>query len=38
MVEPSEVSMKEDRVKYWLGQGAIPTSTVDSLIRKQGAA
>jgi len=38
MVEPSEVSMKEERVKYWLGQGAIPTSTGDSLIRKQGAA
>jgi small subunit ribosomal protein S16 len=38
MVEPSEVSMKQDRVEYWLGQGAIPTSTVNSLIKKQGAS
>lgn len=38
MVEPSEVSMKQDRVQYWLGQGAIPTSTVNSLIKKQGAS
>ena len=38
MVEPSQVSMKQDRVQYWLGQGAIPTSTVNSLIKKQGAS
>ncbi len=38
MVEPSEVSMKQDRVQYWLGQGAVPTSTVNSLIKKQGAS
>jgi len=38
MVEPSEVTMKQDRVQYWLGQGAIPTNTVGSLIKKQGAS
>ncbi|MDZ7832113.1 MAG: 30S ribosomal protein S16 [Desulfobacterales bacterium] len=38
MVEPSEVSMKQDRVQYWLGRGAVPTSTVNSLIKKQGAS
>lgn len=38
MVEPSEVTMKQDRVQYWLGHGAIPTSTVNSLIKKQGAS
>ncbi|MFP4532340.1 MAG: 30S ribosomal protein S16 [Desulfobacterales bacterium] len=38
MVEPSQVSMKQDRVQYWLGQGAVPTSTVNSLIKKQGAS
>ncbi len=38
MVEPTEVTMKQDRVQYWLGQGAIPTSTVNSLIKKQGVA
>ena len=38
MVEPSEVTMKQERVQYWLGQGATPTSTVNSLIKKQGVA
>jgi len=38
MVEPSAVTMKQDRVQYWLGQGATPTSTVNSLIKKQGVA
>jgi len=38
MVEPSEVTMKQDRIQYWLGQGAKPTSTVNSLIKKQGAS
>ncbi|HMA68090.1 MAG TPA: 30S ribosomal protein S16 [Desulfosalsimonadaceae bacterium] len=38
MVEPSEVTMKQDRIQYWLSQGALPTSTVGSLIRKQGVA
>ncbi|MFO7839964.1 MAG: 30S ribosomal protein S16 [Desulfosalsimonadaceae bacterium] len=38
MVEPSEVTMKHDRIQYWLGQGALPTSTVGSLIKKQGVA
>ena len=30
------VSIKSDRVKYWLGVGAQPSSTVRSLIRKSG--
>lgn len=38
MVEPSEVTMKQERIQYWLGQGAKPTSTVNSLIKKQGAS
>ena len=38
MVEPSEFSIKQERVQYWLGQGAIPTDTVNSLIKKQGAS
>jgi len=38
MVEPTEVTMKQDRVQYWLGKGAIPTCTVNSLIKKQGVA
>ncbi|PIP38836.1 MAG: 30S ribosomal protein S16 [Desulfobacterales bacterium CG23_combo_of_CG06-09_8_20_14_all_51_8] len=36
MVEPNEVNLKKERVEYWLGQGATPTDTVNSLLKKQG--
>jgi small subunit ribosomal protein S16 len=35
---PAEVSLKMDRVQYWIGQGAQPTDTVNSLLKKQGIA
>jgi small subunit ribosomal protein S16 len=38
MVEPALITLKEDRVKYWLGTGAIPTTTVQSIFKKQGLA
>ena len=34
--EPAEVSLKKERVKYWLDQGARPTDTVRSLLKKEG--
>jgi small subunit ribosomal protein S16 len=34
--DPVEVSVKEDRVKFWMGQGATPSDTVRSLFKKQG--
>jgi len=34
--EPAEVSLKEERVRYWIDQGAIPTHTVKSLLKKEG--
>ncbi len=34
--EPAEVTLKADRVHYWLQQGAIPTDTVRSLLKKEG--
>jgi small subunit ribosomal protein S16 len=34
--EPAQVTLKTDRVLYWLAQGAIPTDTVRSLLKKQG--
>lgn len=34
--DPAEVTMKTDRVKYWMEQGAKPSDTVGSLIRKEG--
>jgi len=36
LVDPAEVSLKQDRVKYWIDQGAIPTDTVKSLMKKEG--
>ena len=37
LIEPAEVVVKEDRVKYWIDQGAILTDTVKSLLKKQVA-
>jgi len=34
--DPAEVSLKGDRIKYWLEQGAIPTDTVKGLLKKEG--
>ena len=34
--DPVEVSLKGERIKYWIDQGAIPTSTVKSLLKKEG--
>jgi small subunit ribosomal protein S16 len=36
--DPAEVTLKTDRVQYWIEQGAVPTDTVKSLIGKEGAA
>jgi small subunit ribosomal protein S16 len=34
--DPMTIDVQEDRALYWLGQGAIPTTTVKSLLRKKG--
>lgn len=34
--EQEPVVLKEDRVKYWVSQGAQPTKIVSDLMRKQG--
>ncbi|MDY0163119.1 30S ribosomal protein S16 [Desulfobotulus sp.] len=33
--DPVEVTMKDERVRYWLGEGAIPSDTVRSLLKKK---
>lgn len=35
--DPAEVTLKQDRVQYWIKQGAIPTDTVRSLLKKEAA-
>ena len=36
--DPAQVTLKEDRVEFWMGQGATPSDTVKSLLKKQGGA
>lgn len=36
IVDPAEISVDEEKVYKWLGQGAQPTDTVRSLLRKTG--
>ena len=33
-VDPPAVEIKGDRLEYWLSQGARPTDTVKSLVKK----
>jgi len=32
--DPVEVKIKQERLEYWIGQGAKPSDTVRSLIKK----
>ena len=34
--DPAEVSLKAERVKYWIDQGALCTHTVKSIFKKEG--
>lgn len=36
MGEATEINLKKDRVEYWLAQGALPSNTVNSILKKQG--
>lgn len=35
MSDPPEVNLKEDRVRYWIGNGAQPSQMVRSLVNKK---
>lgn len=34
--EPAEVTLKTERVQYWLQNGAVPSDTVKNILKKQG--
>lgn len=34
--DPVEVTLKQERIKYWMDQGATPSDTVKSLLKKEG--
>jgi small subunit ribosomal protein S16 len=36
LLEKEEVSLKTERVKYWMEKGATPTVTVKNILKKQG--
>ena len=36
LTDPPEVKVKEDRVLYWLHQGAQPTQIVKEILKKEG--
>jgi len=35
LTDPVDVTLKTERIKYWMGQGAIPTDTVKSIFKKE---
>jgi small subunit ribosomal protein S16 len=36
LTDPATIELREDRALYWLGVGAIPSSTVKNLLSKKG--
>lgn len=34
--DPAEVTLKSERVRHWMDQGAIPTDTVNNILKKEG--
>ncbi len=37
-IESQQVKLNDERIKYWLGVGAVPSDTVRSLLKKNGIA
>jgi len=38
MVEPVSLTVHQEKVQYWLDRGALPTTTVKSLLAKNAVA
>lgn len=36
MVDPAVVTLKEERIKHWLAEGAQTSTTIKSILKKQG--
>ena len=34
--DPAQVTLKTERIKYWIDKGATPSDTVKSLLKKDG--
>ncbi len=35
MVEPAAITLKDERIKYWLGVGAQTTTTVKNILKRE---
>ena len=36
LLDPAKVTLESERIKYWMDQGAKPSDTVRSLLKKEG--
>jgi len=36
LLDPVQVTLKSERIQYWMDQGAKPSDTVRSLLKKEG--
>ena len=36
ITDPAEIKLHEDKVRYWLGQGAIATDAAKALLKREG--
>jgi small subunit ribosomal protein S16 len=36
LLEPAKIELKEERIQYWMQQGAKPTDTVRSILVEKG--
>ncbi|CAN2039034.1 30S ribosomal subunit protein S16 [Candidatus Magnetomoraceae bacterium gMMP-15] len=35
LTDPAKITLKQERIEYWIGRGAKPTNTVRNLLKKQ---
>ncbi len=36
LYDPAKITLKTERIRYWMDQGALATDTVNSLLKKEG--
>ena len=36
LLDPAKVTLEPERIKYWMDQGAKPSDTVRSILKKEG--
>lgn len=36
LANPAQITLQEERIRYWLDKGALPTDTVKNILVKEG--